>query len=268
MLQLTELGDDEADLHPAPLAVAAAGLLVVVVYRWLAALRLFFNVLFPALFVVDGAFLASPTISPLLTTSASTSIELGDVEIENPLPLVLVVFDELPLASLLNRDGGIDSSRFPNFSALARESTWYRRANVVANITQFSLPAILTNRLAGSGALASTTNPVRAPNQNETNSRPESLRYGGSEFDGFDSGAHHSMDSAGRPNAATARQTTFHQSLTPDLSRTARSASTWTGPVLHCSPWGRSHPSRGAAFSFRLVSLALLGKSSKSKVQR
>ena len=128
------------------LPAAAAGVLVAAVYRHLGALRLFFNILFPAVFVFAGAFLFSPAISPLLTNSASTRAELPDVEIENPLPVVLVVFDELPLGSLLRAGGEMDSSRFPNFGALARESTWYRQATVVADITQFSLPSILTGR--------------------------------------------------------------------------------------------------------------------------
>ena len=87
------------------LAAGLAGLLVAVVYWRLAALRLFFNFLFPAVFVFLGAFVMSPTISPLLSKKASASAELPDVEIENPLPVVLVVFDELPLRSLLNHDG-------------------------------------------------------------------------------------------------------------------------------------------------------------------
>ena len=128
------------------LAAGLAGLLVAVVYWRLAALRLFFNFLFPAVFVFLGAFVMSPTISPLLSKKASASAELPDVEIENPLPVVLVVFDELPLRSLLNQDGEIDSARFPNFAALARESTWYSRASVVATTTQFSIPSIVSGR--------------------------------------------------------------------------------------------------------------------------
>ena len=36
-------------------------------------------------------------------------------------PIVLVVFDEFPLHSLLDADGRIDHVRFPHFAALARE---------------------------------------------------------------------------------------------------------------------------------------------------
>ena len=128
------------------LAAGLAGLLTAFVYWRLAALRLFFNVLSPAVFVFAGAFLLGPTISPLLSKKASASAELPDLEIANPVPVVLVVFDELPLRSLLNQDGEIDAARFPNFAALARESTWYSQASVVATATQFSLPSIVSGR--------------------------------------------------------------------------------------------------------------------------
>ncbi len=128
------------------LAAGLAGLLVAVVYWRLAALRLFFNFLFPAVFVFVGAFVLIPTISPLLSEKASARAELPNIEIENPLPVVLVIFDELPLRSLLNDDGEIDSAHFPNFAALARESTWYREATVVADTTRFSIPSIVSGR--------------------------------------------------------------------------------------------------------------------------
>ena len=128
------------------LPALAAGLLLAAAYWRLAALRLFFNALSPASFVFAGAFLLSPTISPLLSKQVLTRAELPNVEIQTPAPVVLVVFDELPLRSLLNTEAEIDSARFSNFAALARESTWYRRASVVAATTQFSIPSIVSGR--------------------------------------------------------------------------------------------------------------------------
>jgi hypothetical protein len=59
-------------------------------------------------------------------------------------PVVVVLFDEFPTASLMDGKGGIEERRFPNFAALAREATWYRGATTVADHTDDAIPAILT----------------------------------------------------------------------------------------------------------------------------
>lgn len=59
-------------------------------------------------------------------------------------PVVFVVFDELPLVSLLERDGTIDEDLFPSFARLARTSTWYRNATTSQTFTKEALPALLT----------------------------------------------------------------------------------------------------------------------------
>jgi hypothetical protein len=59
-------------------------------------------------------------------------------------PVVVVVFDEFSAASLADRRGRIDASRFPNLAALARDGTWYRNATTVADQTTRAVPAILT----------------------------------------------------------------------------------------------------------------------------
>ena len=59
-------------------------------------------------------------------------------------PVVVVVLDELPLVTLLDRDGGIDESLFPGFARLARMSTWYRNTTSNQTFTKEALPALLT----------------------------------------------------------------------------------------------------------------------------
>jgi Sulfatase len=61
-------------------------------------------------------------------------------------PVVLIVLDELPLASLLADVDTIDAARFPNFAALAARSYWFRRATAVAQSTSMALPPIVTGR--------------------------------------------------------------------------------------------------------------------------
>jgi len=67
-------------------------------------------------------------------------------------PVVMVIFDEFPTATLLTRDGkAIDAKRFPHFATLARRSTWYRNNTTVADFTGRAVPAIMTgNNPSGS----------------------------------------------------------------------------------------------------------------------
>jgi hypothetical protein len=68
-------------------------------------------------------------------------------------PVVMVVFDELPVSSLLNRSGRIDSVRYPGFGRLARDGTWYPNATTVHGYTDYAVPAILTGQMPRNGEL-------------------------------------------------------------------------------------------------------------------
>jgi hypothetical protein len=63
-----------------------------------------------------------------------------------PRTIVMVVFDELPLTSLVGPGARIDASRYPAFARLARDSTWYRRATAVHDSTALAVPSILDGR--------------------------------------------------------------------------------------------------------------------------
>ncbi len=58
--------------------------------------------------------------------------------------MVLVVFDEMPTASLMTPGREIDAGRYPNFARLAETATWYREATTVSQATIYAVPAILT----------------------------------------------------------------------------------------------------------------------------
>jgi hypothetical protein len=64
--------------------------------------------------------------------------------VRSNIPVVLVVFDEFNLASLLDRNLGIDAKRFPNLAALADKSWWFRNTAAASNETVKAVPAILT----------------------------------------------------------------------------------------------------------------------------
>ncbi len=58
--------------------------------------------------------------SPVEKLMGAASVEVADVTIGKPAPVVLVVFDELPLASIMDREGDLDTELFPNFARLGR----------------------------------------------------------------------------------------------------------------------------------------------------
>ncbi len=61
-----------------------------------------------------------------------------------PAPIVVIVFDELPLASLITPEGTINDEWYPNFHRLADDSIWYRNAATTQQQTDGALPTILT----------------------------------------------------------------------------------------------------------------------------
>lgn len=58
--------------------------------------------------------------------------------------MVMLVLDEFPSVALMNREGNIPKSRFPNFRRLSREAVWYPDNTTVAPHTQLAVPAMLT----------------------------------------------------------------------------------------------------------------------------
>jgi hypothetical protein len=66
--------------------------------------------------------------------------------VDNPVPIVMVVLDELPTASLLDDEGRVDETLFPGFARLAGDATWYRNTSAVSPTTPEAVPAILTGQ--------------------------------------------------------------------------------------------------------------------------
>ena len=59
-------------------------------------------------------------------------------------PVVMIVLDELPIATLMDETGEIDEDLFPNFARIQRDSTWFRNTTTPALFTREAVPAILT----------------------------------------------------------------------------------------------------------------------------
>ncbi len=126
------------------LAAVAGVLLAIAFYRY-EALRSAgrFAVIAPV--VVLGLFLFGSSVSQLVFASGEIA-KPSRVSIENPVPIVMVVFDEFPVASIMDQDGSIQEDVYPGFARLAEDGTWFRNAVTVQQQTEHSLPAILSGK--------------------------------------------------------------------------------------------------------------------------
>ncbi len=135
MLQLTRLLDVERGA--ALLLPVVPAVIAVVLYGEVKAFRSFLSLSF--LLPVVGVLAFVATV-PLVVDDAPAA----DVRVANPVPVVLVTFDEFPVSSIMRADGSLDAVRYPNFGRLARGSTWYPHATSVNEATTQAVPAILT----------------------------------------------------------------------------------------------------------------------------
>lgn len=93
--------------------------------------------------VVAGLFLFGSSVSQLVTGSPALA-QPSEVTVTDPAPIVMIIFDEFPVASLMDGDGNLQEEVYPNFARLAEEGTWFRNAITVQQQTERSVPAILT----------------------------------------------------------------------------------------------------------------------------
>ena len=87
----------------------AAGVVTALLYARFAGFRSFFTVLGTGILIVPAAFALQPGIRRLIVPNTSRSAPADPAAAGfRPAPIVLMVFDELPLVSLLNGDRNID----------------------------------------------------------------------------------------------------------------------------------------------------------------
>lgn len=134
-LQLTRLLDIEGGA--ALLLPVVPAVLAMVLYGEVHAFRSFLSLSF---LLPVAAVLGFVATVPLVVDDAPAA----NVRVANPVPVVLVTFDEFPVSSLMRADGSLDAARYPNFARLAREGTWYPHATSANETTTQAVPAILT----------------------------------------------------------------------------------------------------------------------------
>ena len=85
--------------------------------------------------------------SPVETLVFPSAAHASVADVSGHVPVVLIVFDEFPINSLLTKDNTINAVRYPNFAKLAAGANWYRNATSVNGATVRAVPAILTGQL-------------------------------------------------------------------------------------------------------------------------
>jgi len=98
--------------------------------RWAAAASVAFVLIF---------LLVSPVSKLLRAPVAGASVRDA-----RRVPVVMLVLDEFPLASLVDHSGKINADLYPNFADLASRSTWYRNYTATETFTRYAIPTLLT----------------------------------------------------------------------------------------------------------------------------
>ena len=146
-------GMDASDAVVIGISVAiAAG--VTVAYWKAEPVRSFLSVLSPAPLVFLVLFLFFSPVNELTLEGEASAQDVGGVK---PVPVVMVLFDELPSTSLLDERRRIDADRYPAFARLAREGTWFRNAYSIYDSTSKAIPAIMDGNLPEEGTLPTSS---------------------------------------------------------------------------------------------------------------
>ena len=109
-------------------------------------LREFISFLFPAVIIFPILLVFFSPLNKILFPSRSEGPPIGQFEVASNRSVVMLVFDELPVFSLMNDEEAIDPEMFPNFRALSETADWYKYATAVADSTLRSITSMVTGR--------------------------------------------------------------------------------------------------------------------------
>ncbi len=132
---------------PALVVAVAAGSGAALLYLRVSQVRLFLLYLAPLSLLAVGLFCFSSSVSGLVTGGEADVVEAVD----STRPVVMMVLDEFPTATLLGADGGIDAEQFPAFARLAEQSTWFRNYTTHNAGTVQAVPSLLSGTLPTRG---------------------------------------------------------------------------------------------------------------------
>ena len=144
-----QVGKQLSQVRGLPMAVAAvvAGLVGTALYLRVRVLGKVLRVASVGPLLSAGLFLFASPASALVLPQSTPAPQAGAATgtAKRP-PIVVIALDELPVASLLDKQGHIDAYNFPNLAWLAERSTWYRNATATTQWTRDAFPSMLTGR--------------------------------------------------------------------------------------------------------------------------
>jgi hypothetical protein len=122
-----------------------AGLLTGWVHQRTPAIQSFVKVLSISVIAVPVWFAIFTPAASLFTVPPISVDNQANVQVSSAnLPIVIVVFDELPLTQMIDVSGRFDPALYPNFAAFSGQAHWFQNAVSVATSTMDALPALLT----------------------------------------------------------------------------------------------------------------------------
>jgi hypothetical protein len=148
---LNEMDASDAVLIGLSVAIAAA---LTAAYWKAEPVRSFLSVLSPAPLVFLVLFLFFSPVNKLTLEGEASAQDVGGVA---RVPVVMILFDELPSTSLLDERRRVDADRFPAFARLARDGTWFRNAYSIYDSTSKAIPAIMDGNLPEEGTLPTSS---------------------------------------------------------------------------------------------------------------
>ena len=101
--------------------------------------------------LVLGLFLFTSAVPDLIFGNPASADAAADIA--DPPPIVFLIFDALPVSSLMDGHGELQDDLYPNFARLAEDATWYRNAISLNQLTQLSVPAIISGLTTTEGRL-------------------------------------------------------------------------------------------------------------------
>ena len=111
-----------------------------------------------SIFTVISPIVFITSVFPDLNASNQEAIDLEFHQPVNDIPVVLIIYDELPLYTILDRNANIDSTRYQNFYEFSQNATFYKQARTVATGTKLAVPSILSGMIKPKGTLPSLDN--------------------------------------------------------------------------------------------------------------
>ncbi len=131
----------------AQIAVAlAVGAGVAAAYAFFQPVRSFATLVALGSLLCPVIFFSNESIWSLVRSSGSSACASAasvNAVAREPVPVVLVVFDEFPVLSIMDDKWEIDAERFPHLAGLGATSDWFSNATSVSVATHQAVPAIL-----------------------------------------------------------------------------------------------------------------------------